>query len=370
MTVDKGADEWISKGNELFISQKYKEAIKYYDKAIAISPNHAWTWRNKGLAHYNLEKHDEAIKCFDKAIEIDPNYADALINKGNALFDLEKHDEAIKCFDKAIEIDPNYLDGWTTKGLALYSLGKHDEAIKCFDKAIEIDPDYAWGWYGKGIALQKLKQYEGAIECSTKAIELNPTHPYSWIVKGYNLRAIGDYSEAEKCYQRALTLDSKNIDALEGLRLIYSDFKYEYDKALQLARRVLEINPGFSAKTSIAENLIKVGNYEEGRKYALQALNETQDTVYQCNIRFFIFSSYLLEGDTTNGDKEFKNFRDYYEKQNEDFKVEEEQWSFRGLINVINKSNTNLQTKFLLITLIDLIQGKIDRQKLSFFPPQ
>jgi hypothetical protein len=42
-------------------------------------------------------------------------------------------------------------------------------------------------------------------------------------------------------------------------------------------------------------------------------------------------------------------------------------WMFRGFVNVISKSNANLETKFLLLTLIDLIQGKIDRNMLSIF---
>ncbi|KAF5431337.1 Tetratricopeptide (TPR) repeat [Candidatus Methanophagaceae archaeon] len=370
MTVDKDADEWISKGNELFSSQGYMEAIKYYDKAISIDPNYALIRRNKGLALYLLGKNDEAIECFDTAIAIDPNYADALIHKGNALYKLGKNDEAIKCFDKAIAIDPNSVDSWTIKGLALYLLGKNDEAIECFDKAITIDPNSAWAWYGKGIASQKLKKYAEALECSANAIEHNPNDPYPLILKGNILRATGDYSEAEHCYNEALTMDQKNIEALVGLRFIYSDFTYEFDKALQIACRVLEINPDFVEKINIAEILIKLGRYEEGRKYALQAINETQDTVYKGIIGFLISSSYLLEGDTTKGGNELATFLDDYMGPNGDFKVEEGRWIFRGLINVISESNANLQTKFLLLTLIDLIQGKVDRNKLSFFLPQ
>jgi tetratricopeptide (TPR) repeat protein len=178
---------------------------------------------------------------------------------------------------------------------------------------------------------------------------------------------MGNYSEAEHCYNAALKLNPKDIDALSGLSVLYAEYMDMYDKALQLAHRMLEINPDFQAKTNIAENLIKVGRYEEGRKYALQVLNETQDTVSQSINRFLISSSYLLENDTTNGAKELAKVLGYYKNLNEDFKVEEEQWSFRGLINVISKSNTNLQTKFLLLTLIDLIHGKIDRNRLSFF---
>jgi tetratricopeptide (TPR) repeat protein len=253
-------------------------------------------------------------------------------------------------------------------------LGKYEEAIKYYDKAIEIDPNYAGAWYGKGSALQKLKQYKEAIECSAKAIELNPNDPnfpYPWIVKGDSLRTIGDYSEAEHCFKKAHDLDPNNMDALYGLGLIYSEYTYDYDKALQMDREILEINPDdLVAKACIAEDLIKAGSYEEGRKYALQAINETQDTVYQGIIRFLISTSYLLEGDTTNGGKELAKFLDDYKNPNGDFKVEEERWIFRGLINVISESNANLQTKFLLLTLIDLIQGKVDRNKLSFFQPQ
>ncbi|MGH9879005.1 MAG: tetratricopeptide repeat protein, partial [Nitrososphaerales archaeon] len=61
----------------------------------------------RGYKEANLGKHDEAIKCFDKAIAIDPNHAGAWAGRGNVFVNLGKHDEAIKCFDKAIAIDPN-----------------------------------------------------------------------------------------------------------------------------------------------------------------------------------------------------------------------------------------------------------------------
>jgi len=218
--------------------------------------------------------------------------------------------------------------------LALGSLGRHYEAIEFFDKAKELNPNLSYIWYSKGISSQ----------------------------------SIGNYSEAEQCYNEALNLEPKNIDALTALSVIYSEYLYEYDKALQLKYRVLEIDPDNSyARSSLAENLIKVRKYDEGRKYALQALKDKHDTAHQCIFRFLILSSYLLEGDITNCGKEIAKFLDYFRNLNKDFKVEEEAWTFRGLINSISSGSVDLQTKFLLLILIDLIQGKIDKQKLTFF---
>jgi hypothetical protein len=55
----------------------------------------------------------------------------------------------------------------------------------------------------------------------------------------------------------------------------------------------------------------------------------------------------------------------YYGGLQPNFKLRE--WTFRGLINAIGKSKASAQTKFLLLAIIDLLQGKISREVLSFF---
>ena len=46
---------------------KFDEAIKAYDKAIEIDPQHSNAWYNKGLALTKLNRQNEAIKAFEKA---------------------------------------------------------------------------------------------------------------------------------------------------------------------------------------------------------------------------------------------------------------------------------------------------------------
>ncbi len=374
MAIETKVDEWITQGNDYFDSGKYDKAVKCYDKVITkysrskkTVPDYTGALFNKGLALHNLEKYSEAIKCYDKVIEKEPNDVGSWNSKGVSLNGMRKYNEAIECFRKAIEIDPNYSLAWLNQGISFLNLEKNNEAIKCYDIAIEKDPNNKSAWYFKGFVLYILGKYNEAIECYNKAIEKEPNDVDSWNQKGYALIKIGNYSEAESCYNEVIKIDPKNIDALQGLLQIYSDYEDEYNKALQTALTLLEIQPDSDAKANMAEILIKVGRYEEGRKYAMLALNEMQDFSDKCIARLFIISSYVLENNEVDNRKEYAKFFEFYMNLNKDFKVEEESWNLKGLTKVIGKSNTDLQTKFLLLTLFDLIQGKIDKQKLSFF---
>jgi tetratricopeptide (TPR) repeat protein len=74
-----------------------------------VTANNIGLLTNKGIALFNLERYTEAIKYFDKALAIDPQYVDALNNKGRALSHLGNYTGGIEYFDKALAIDPNYI---------------------------------------------------------------------------------------------------------------------------------------------------------------------------------------------------------------------------------------------------------------------
>jgi tetratricopeptide (TPR) repeat protein len=188
-----------------------------------------------------------------------------------------------------------------------------------------------------------------------------------WINKGDVLRALGRYTEAEHCYTQSLTLVPKNVKVLSRLVLIYSDYLYDYEKAISVSTKLLEIEPDFGSRVNHAEALIKAGSYAQGREYALVGLGETNETLYQSVLRFLILSSYLFEGDPSNGEKALVSFLEYYDSLDKEFVVDESEWTFRGMINKIWKTVSNTQAKFLLLTLIDLLRGKVNRKNLSFF---
>ena len=69
-----------------------------------------------------------------------------------------------------------------------------------------------------------------------------------------------------------------------------------------------------------------------------------------------------MEGDSIKGNEQLSNFLRYYKEQ-ESFKIEEDEWNFEGLIKAVNPNSTVWYTKTILIDLIDLLRGKGDRDK-------
>ena len=74
---------------------------------MAIDPKYKDALSNKGDALNSLGKYKEAITYFDKALAIDPKYKDALSGKGQALYKLGNYSGAITYLDKALAIPPS-----------------------------------------------------------------------------------------------------------------------------------------------------------------------------------------------------------------------------------------------------------------------
>lgn len=64
------AEDYTTKGNELYELGKYKESIEYYDKALKRYPQNGIAWYNKGLALKQLHRDTEANAAFNKAREL------------------------------------------------------------------------------------------------------------------------------------------------------------------------------------------------------------------------------------------------------------------------------------------------------------
>jgi len=161
----KLADAWYNKGLTLGNLGKYDEAIQAFNKAIEIDPKNVDFGFNKGMALRSLgrtaeadatfthakselnskgndlfhcERYAEAIKAYDMALAADPEYVNAWINKGTAFFRLGRYYEAIRAFNQVIEIDPQNADAWNRKGVVLKKMSRTVEADDAFAKAKEL----------------------------------------------------------------------------------------------------------------------------------------------------------------------------------------------------------------------------------------
>ena len=88
----------------------YSEAIKYYKKAIELTPDYPLSYNNLGVIYLQTEKYKQAEECFRKAIALDPVYIKAVCNLGATNFKMNNYSEAKKWYKTALKIDPEYVN--------------------------------------------------------------------------------------------------------------------------------------------------------------------------------------------------------------------------------------------------------------------
>ncbi|WP_242040542.1 tetratricopeptide repeat-containing serine protease family protein [Coleofasciculus sp. FACHB-1120] len=233
------AEELLNSGNDLLVSERYKEAVIDYDKAIEIKPDYHEAWNNRGYGLRKLEQYQEAIASYDKAIQIKPDKHEAWAGRGYTLDELQQYREAIASYDKAIQFKPDFHEAWYNRGLALRKLEQYQEAIASYDKAIQIKPDKHEAWYGRGYTLDELQQYREAIASYDKAIQFKPDFHEAWAGRGYALGELQQYQEAIASYDKAIQFkpDFHEVWASRGYALgelqQYEKAIASYDKAIQ-----------------------------------------------------------------------------------------------------------------------------------------
>ena len=101
-----GFAENLDLGNFLFDSQKFEEAIRYYDKAIQANSKAADVIVDAGVSHFNLNQIDKAKSYFEKALEVDAQHVNALYNMGIVWARLGDMQEMQKFWTRLVEVAP------------------------------------------------------------------------------------------------------------------------------------------------------------------------------------------------------------------------------------------------------------------------
>lgn len=88
-------------------TQRYDEALKYIERALAVQPEDAAIIDSMGWVQYRLGNHEEAIGHLRRAMELikDPEIAAHL---GEVLWDMGNRTGAIEVWEKALEDHPNH----------------------------------------------------------------------------------------------------------------------------------------------------------------------------------------------------------------------------------------------------------------------
>lgn len=101
------AKAFAAVGDIYFDQHKFIDAIEYYKKAIAMSPQDIDSYNDIGLAYHYIGRSDEGLKYLEEGIKINPSYQRIWLSKGFILAIRGNIVEARNAWKKAYSLNPN-----------------------------------------------------------------------------------------------------------------------------------------------------------------------------------------------------------------------------------------------------------------------
>jgi protein O-mannosyl-transferase len=123
-------------------SELIKEAIKYFNRSLAIYPDKADTHGDLGAIYLTAKMDDSAILHLKRAVDLKPALSSAAANLGTVYLTENKFPEAAVYYRKTIDADPSNVTAMFNMAVCDVQLQKLDSAVLHFKKSMAIAPDY------------------------------------------------------------------------------------------------------------------------------------------------------------------------------------------------------------------------------------
>lgn len=131
-----------NRGIALFGSQRFEEAIRAYEGALALSPEFVEAMDNLGATWLRVGDARAALELFNDAVRLDPENPRARNNRGRAYLEMEFFDEAVADFTAALDLGtPSPATPLFNRGIAHERMGDRAAAAADFTAARQLRPD-------------------------------------------------------------------------------------------------------------------------------------------------------------------------------------------------------------------------------------
>ena len=164
-----------------------------------MAPKDARKSYERGLQSLAKNKPDEALKNFEKAVAVYPKYADAWVSLGKVREQQDSLEAARAALTKAVECDPKLVTPYVELGALSARESRWQESGAYLDQALRLDPvDFPQAWYTSAVANFNLRKYDAAEKAAREAVRLDPRHanPRSVYLLGLVFAEKQDYAAA------------------------------------------------------------------------------------------------------------------------------------------------------------------------------
>lgn len=106
----------VQLGNLHFDAERYQEAIKWYEEALALGDRDVNVSTDLGVCYYYTNQPDRAVTQLEYSLSVDPKHTKTLLNLGIVrAFGKQDLPGAMAAWDEVIKLDPNSPEGQSAR---------------------------------------------------------------------------------------------------------------------------------------------------------------------------------------------------------------------------------------------------------------
>jgi tetratricopeptide (TPR) repeat protein/peroxiredoxin len=172
-------------GSVYLNQQKTAEARDSFERALKLRAGYpdtlANSWNNLGLLAAREGHTEEAIRDFQEALKLSPDHTIALVNLGSAYRQQKRWDEARNTYQWALEVKPD--DAEANYGLGMV-FAQSDDTVRAFDslqKALHLRPVYPEALNNLGILYLRTHRRDEAVASFEQCIRVAPTFDQAYL---------------------------------------------------------------------------------------------------------------------------------------------------------------------------------------------
>ncbi|MEO0431867.1 MAG: tetratricopeptide repeat protein [Cyanobacteria bacterium J06656_5] len=144
-SVPETPEQLVDAGLALAKQQVHQEAISFFERALALSPNHPQALKSRALTYVHLGQTRAALVDLDRLIDLDPKNLWAYANRAIIFRDLGHYGNAVSDFGHLIKHDRAKRWQWLiSRGSTLKLMGHYDEALLDFNLSLKLKPNNSW----------------------------------------------------------------------------------------------------------------------------------------------------------------------------------------------------------------------------------
>jgi tetratricopeptide (TPR) repeat protein len=210
------AQAHLLRGNQALVTQRYRQAIDEYRRALAVDPDNLDVHLALGSALFLDGDVPGSRGIYQAAVDLFPGAAPARLGLGELLAATGRHREALAQFDAVLAGEPEQLTALIASARSLHEAGRHAESVERYLRAEALQPDEPRVRVELPVALAADGQTEEAARRLRKLVAEQPQNAEARLLWGTILASRGDAVGALEQLEAATQLEADNAVLAEA----------------------------------------------------------------------------------------------------------------------------------------------------------